>query len=167
MKSNGTVLLGMFLLLALAAVPAFARRADGACERRDADTIVTLDGKVMELPDGARMALFQADGKTYLLHMGPRWFWNDNGYALAKHDRIQVTGQVSGDTPDSLNLYPHTISRDGETWTLADADGRPAWARSGKGRGGGRRGCASCERERGRNCRDSSWGRGASGPRRG
>jgi hypothetical protein len=167
MTRNRSILLLALLLVVVVAAPSLARRAEGGCERRDADTVVALDGKIMEMPAGSRMALFQADGKTYLLHMGPRWFQDEHGFALAEKDRLHVTGQVSGDDPGSLNLYPHSITRDGNTWTLADADGRPAWARSGKGGGEGRRGCASCGRERGKNCRDSSRGRGVTGPRRG
>lgn len=154
------------LILAFAAGPAVeARRADGGCERRDVDTVVTLEGKVMELDD--RMALFQAEGKTYLLPMGPRWFWDDRGYVLAAKDRIRVTGQVAGTDAGNLNLYPHSILRDGATYTLAGADGRPEWAGRGRGRGAGQGAGACSERGRGRCGRDPGWGRGAQGPRRG
>jgi hypothetical protein len=153
-------------ILALAAgFSTEARRADGVCERRDADQVVALEGKVMETED--RMALFQADGKTYLLHMGPRWFWDEHAYALEAKDRLRVTGQVSGTDAGNLNLYPHTIERNGETYTLADADGRPAWARGGRGRGAGARAGDCEERGRGSCGRGPGRGRGPSGPGRG
>lgn len=167
MRSQGKFLLGAtIILIGFTLVSAWPGRVRGSCSRRDADRVVTLEGKVMEMPTEGRMALFQADGKTYLLHMGPRWFWRDHGYALAERDRLQVTGRVSGDDPGSLNLFPHTITRNGEIFTLAGPDGRPSWAGPGRrmhGRGGG----GFCGRERGATGRDSSWGRGVSGPRRG
>lgn len=153
------------ILVLAAGLSTEARRAEGAGERWDADRVVTLEGKIMETED--RMALFQADGKTYLLHMGPVWFWEERGYALEATDRLRVTGQVSGTDDGNLNLYPHAIERDGETYVLADAYGRPAWARGGRGRGAGVRAGACQERGRGSCGRGSGCGRGPSGPGRG
>jgi len=126
---------GFGLVLALACTGAvLAGRAGPQGERRDADVLVTLEGKIV---DAARpTATFEAGGKSYSVHLGPVRYWSEKGWSLADGDRVTVTGQL--ETKDgAAHLYPHRIVRRDETLVLADENGVPLWSRAGTPRGNG------------------------------
>jgi len=121
------------LLLGLMATGlVLAQRAQAPGERWDEDDVVTLDGTVTKVQ--RPFATFEADGKTYSIHLGPIWYWEKQGYSLDSGDKMTITGQVSAEGKVN-HLYPHSMIREGETYTFAGSDGVPAWSRGGRGQG--------------------------------
>ncbi len=113
------------------------------------DKLVTLEA---EITDAERpLITVEADGKEYILHAGPRWFWQDKGYTLENGQAVKVTGMVA-EVDGKLNLYPSVIETEEESIVLADENGVPVWAGRG-GRRGQRLG-------RGQDCYDNGPGYG-------
>ena len=77
-----------------------------------------------------------ADGKEYILHAGPRRYWQEKGYTLEEGQTVKVTGVVA-EADGKMNLYPSTIEAEGKSIELTDEDGVPVWAGSKGGRGCG------------------------------
>jgi hypothetical protein len=128
------VLAGTLTLAGLA----LAAAREGSAEQGqawDGEDLVTLEGTVTKVQRPS--ATFQADGKSYTIHLGPTWYWEREGYSLASGDKVTVTGEVSREGR-ALHLYPYQMVKGGETYLLADPDGVPAWSRGwrGAGRGG-------------------------------
>jgi hypothetical protein len=93
--------------------------------------LVTLKGTVT---DAKRpMITIEADGKEYILHLGPIRFWQEKGHTFEKGQAVEVTGAVE-EFEGILHSYPHTIKINGESIELVDEDGVPVWAGSGFGR---------------------------------
>lgn len=110
----------------------------------DPSTVTTLNGTLVETLDywtargngnstGSGMHyVFEANnGTRYYLMAGPYWFLDDNGAALDLEDELTVTGSVVSAYDDSLNSYDYlianTLSIDGATVELRDAEGYPLW----------------------------------------
>lgn len=98
------------------------------------DNVQTVTGTVT---DNTRPCGFLTanDGKTYKIHLGPIWFWNQNNYALAL-----TTATIKGNVKEingEYSIYPYTITQDGKTMTFADDNGIPKWSQ-GKGKGYGK-----------------------------
>jgi len=65
------------------------------------------------------------------VHVGPTAYLAEKGITLAKGDTLEILGsRVTID--DETLLIARQIKKGGNTWTLRDASGRPAW--SGRGR---------------------------------
>jgi len=61
------------------------------------------------------------------VHLGPGWFLAKQAFALARGDRIEVTGSrvtVSG----APAVVARTVTKGDAILTLRDAAGAPAWA---------------------------------------
>jgi hypothetical protein len=100
----------------------------------DKDKLVTLEG---EITDAERPVItIEAYGKEYILHAGPRWFWQEKEYNLKSGQAVKVTGMVA-EVDGKLNLYPSVIETEGKSIVLAHENGIPAWAGRGQrfGRG--------------------------------
>lgn len=124
----------------------------------DPTTITTLAGE-LEAPagewrlsghgnhtgGGLHFVLAADDGESYELMLGPAWFVEDNGLALAAGDRVTVTGSIvppytgrpcggcgaaAGDF-----LIATVLVADGVTLELRDDEGYPVW-RDGPGGNG-------------------------------
>ncbi len=129
----------------------------------DKDKLVTLEG---EIKDAERpLITVEADGKEYILHAGPRRFWQDKEYTFDSGQAVKVTGMVA-EVDGKLNLYPSVIETGEKSIVLADENGIPVWAGRG-GRHGQRlgRGQGSCDNEpgygwQGRGHRQGRAGRG-------
>jgi hypothetical protein len=77
------------------------------------------------------------DGIAYQIHMGPYWYWLNNGYKL-NNETATIKGEVK--TVNGINeLYPIEVTQNGTTIKLTDDKGIPLWAGyNGNGRGNGR-----------------------------
>jgi hypothetical protein len=65
------------------------------------------------------------------VHVGPTAYLAEKGITLAKGDTLEILGsRVTID--NETVLIARQIKKGGNTWTLRDASGRPAW--SGRGR---------------------------------
>jgi hypothetical protein len=139
-------------------------RAQGQAEAWDTDEVVTLDGVMTEVE--RPYATLKSGDLSYIVHLGPPWYWDKKGYEINAGDEVTINGQISRDG-DEIHLYPHSIERGGETLRLADENGVPVW--SGRGgsdentpppaarRGQGRGCCGGCARGCGR---QAGMGRG-------
>jgi hypothetical protein len=141
-------------------------RSQGSREAWDTDEIVTLDGVLTEVE--RPYATLVSEGATYVVHLGPPWYWDKSGFEVHSGDEVSVHGQVSREG-DEIHLYPHSIARGAATLRLADEDGVPVWsgrssaqrtpppeaARPGRG---GRGCCGGCA---GAGCGRARRGRGA------
>jgi hypothetical protein len=146
MKRRLSILLVLVALGAATLVIAQGRSQELA-EAWDTDEIVTLDG-VMTKVDRPYASL-QSGVASYVVHLGPLWFWEKAGHEIHVGDRVTIHGQSSRHG-DEFHLYPHTIERAGVTIRLADEDGVPVW--SGRARADGNAPPPSACRERGDGC---------------
>jgi hypothetical protein len=65
------------------------------------------------------------------VHVGPTSYLAEKGITLAKGDTLEILGsRVTLD--NETFVIARQIKKGGNTWTLRDATGRPAWA--GRGR---------------------------------
>jgi hypothetical protein len=116
---------------------ASAQRSDGkTSEYIDIDNVQTVSGEITDVSQPiAKMK--GDDGNEYEIHMGPFWYWNDNGYKLQHQVRAQVRGEVK-QNQGRYEFYPWEIVQDGKTMTFADDNGVPKWSKKkGKGPGNG------------------------------
>ena len=130
------LILAVFTLLFIANT-APAQRSDGTTsEAYDVDNVQTVSGDITEVNHPiAKMK--GDDGNEYEIHMGPFWYWNDNGYELKHQVRAQVRGEVK-QVQGRYEFYPWEIVQDGKTMTFADDNGVPKWSKgNGKGKGYG------------------------------
>jgi hypothetical protein len=84
--------------------------------------------------DGVDLVLETEDGKQVVVGTGPGYM-ETQGFTLQTSERVQVQGYWDG---DELKAAQVTRLQDGQTITLRDEAGRPAWA------GNGRRGAERC-----------------------
>lgn len=133
LKINIAIILMLFVSIA------FAQR-----NTTTADPI-TITGNVSEV--NHPIATFKADdGTSYEIHMGPYWYWLNNGYKL-NSETATIKGEVK--TVNGVNeLYPIEVTQNGTTIKLADENGIPLWSannNNGNGRGKGwRNGNGNC-----------------------
>ena len=160
----------MLVLVAIGAVSLVIAqgRAQGQGEAWDTDEVVTLDGVLTEVE--RPYATLKSDDLSYVVHLGPPWYWDKAGYEVKSGDEVSINGQLSRDG-DEIHLYPHTIVRGGETFKLANENGVPVWsgrgtsddsppppaAGPGKGRGGCCGGCAKGTGGQARRGRGARW----------
>jgi hypothetical protein len=98
----------------------------------DEAEVVALEGKIK---DAKRpMISMDVDGKEYILHIGPRWYWEDKELTIEEGQTVKVTGVVD-EFDDVLHVYPQTVELGGKSIELADEDGVPVWAGCEDGRG--------------------------------
>jgi len=122
--------INLIIVLVLIAGFAFAQR-----NTTDTFSPVTITGSVSEV--NHPIATFKSDdGTLYQIHMGPYWYWLDNGYKL-NNETATIKGEVK--SVNGVNeLYPVEVTQNGNTIKLTDDKGVPLWAGyngSGNGRG--------------------------------
>jgi len=104
-------------------------------QRNTLDTFktVTITGSISEV--NHPIANFKSeDGTVYQIHMGPYWYWLDNGYKLNNESAV-IKGEVK--TVNGINeLYPVEVSQNGASIKLTDDNGIPLWAGN-RGNGNG------------------------------
>ncbi|HPS64007.1 MAG TPA: hypothetical protein PK447_00375 [Ignavibacteria bacterium] len=119
------------VLFLMAASMSFAQNATN---RWGNDNVQTISGTVT---DNARPTVMMktSDGTVYRIHLGPVWYWKDNGYTLNTGE-VTIKGNVKTQN-NNLQIYPFTIQQGGTTITLADDNGVPKWSPRGKGNNNG------------------------------
>ena len=149
----------MLVALAIGAVSLVIAqgRSQGQGEAWDTDEVVTLDGVLTEVE--RPYATLKSGDVSYVVHLGPPWYWDKTGYEVNAGDQVSINGQISRDG-DEIHLYPHTIVSGDKTLRLADENGVPAWSGRGgsqdpppppaAGQGNGRGCCGGCAKGCGR-----------------
>jgi hypothetical protein len=100
----------------------------------DPATIETLDGTVLAVQPFQRMrgtrygvrARLDADGERFYVYLGPQGFLANRGLLLSAGDEIEVRGSVVG-TQGQRVVIATEVVKDGKTFALRDASGRPQW----------------------------------------
>ena len=162
-----TSIIGVILVISV--TTAFSRQGwrggdPGICLRKgDSGELATLEGKITgaERPE----ITMDVDGGEYILHAGPRWYWQEKGYAVEEGQDARITGVVE-EVEGALHVYPKTIEVDGESIELIDENGSPVWAGRRGGRGP-RPAHGYGGRGRGRGYGARGYGRGHGGAQRG
>lgn len=96
---------------------------------------VVYEGAVVQAPAaGVDMVIEATDGQELVVGTGPGYM-EDQGFTLQAGEQVQVQGYWEGDEFKAAQV---TRLRDGQSITLRDQAGRPAWAGAGR-RGGGAR----------------------------
>jgi hypothetical protein len=101
----------------------------------DPDTVTTLRGPVVDVSvvparggrAGGTHLKVQADGRTLDVHLGPTWFLESQGLAVAKGDAVEVTGSLV-ELEGSEQLIARELKTGGRVLRLRDERGAPAWA---------------------------------------
>jgi hypothetical protein len=145
MRKRAVLSLAVAAIVVISATAVFSHPGwrGGRLQAWDKDKLATLEGKVT---DAERPVVkMEADGKQYILHLGPIWYWQEKGYTLEKDQLAEVTGTIE-EIDGVLHVYPQTIKANEKSIELADENGFPVWA----GRKGGRgtrfgRGYKQCE----------------------
>jgi len=137
-----------FLTLLFFSNTATAQRSDGTSEYTDVDNVQTVSGEITEV-DHPIAKMKGDDGNEYQIHMGPYWYWNENGFKLQHQVRAQIRGEVK-QVQGRYEFYPWEIVQDGKTMTFADDNGVPKWSKKkgngpGKGKGYNGRGKGNCK----------------------
>lgn len=115
----------------------------------DPNAVETIRGRVVSLdtfllrPHGrAGLHLHVLRAKdTLIVHLGPLWYIENQDMTLAVGDTVTVKG-AQADFHGSPVLIAAEVTKGGETFTLRDARGFPAWS-------AGRRKTSSAPRARG------------------
>jgi hypothetical protein len=133
------------------------------------DNVQTISGTIT---DNTRPCGFikADDGKTYKVHMGPIWYWDQNNYALALTNAT-IKGNLKVVNGEN-EIYPYVITQDSKTMTFTDDNGIPKWSQgncTGNGKGNcwknnnsncNGRGNGNCCRIGNGNGNGNGWGRG-------
>jgi len=88
-----------------------------------------VEGTVVQAPgDGVDLVIETGDGEQVLVGTGPGYM-DAQGFTLQAGEQVQVQGYWEG---DELKAAQVTRLQDGQTITLRDEAGRPAWAGNGR-----------------------------------
>jgi hypothetical protein len=91
---------------------------------------MTVTGEVVSL-EGGELTVQTTDGEV-VAHLGPEWYWEEQGISLDAGDQVSVTGFYEGDEFEVGRIENLTS---GESVTLRDDTGRPMWAGRGRREG--------------------------------
>ena len=95
----------------------------------DPEDWTVYEGTVVQVPgDGQDLVIQTADGEEIVVGTGPGYM-EEQGFVLQAGEQVQVRGTWEGSELKAARL---TRLRDGQTITLRDASGRPAWAGAGR-----------------------------------
>jgi hypothetical protein len=118
-----------------AAVQGETQRNSAPDRYYDADAVTTLRGTVTAVTvvparggraGGSHLAL-ESDGKVIDVHLGPSWFLDRQGLALAKGDSVEVTGSLVEQNGTTF-LIARELKKGAKVVTLRDERGVPAWS---------------------------------------
>ena len=112
-----------------------AVQAGGQRPSYDADTVTTLRGTVASVTvvparggrSGGLHVTVETDGKPTDVHLGPSWFLERQGLALAKGDAVEVTGSLVQQDGATF-LIAREVKKGDKQVTLRDQRGIPAWS---------------------------------------
>jgi len=101
---------------------------DGVGLDHPAETWITVRGTVVAFDDD--LVIETAEGEM-VLHVGPSWYWDENGIALGAGDEVELKVFYDGDEFEIG--WIENVTAGGEL-QMRDETGRPLWA--GRGRQG-------------------------------
>lgn len=131
------------MVISAAAVLSHQGWRSGSRWAKDEAELIALEGKIKDAERPT--VVMEADGKEYILHPGPIWYWKEKGYSLEKDQVVTVTGVVE-EVDGALHIYPHIIKTGEQSIKLVDENGVPVWAGLRRGRSAGPgRGYGNCE----------------------
>ena len=123
------------LVVIAASVPAAGQRLDVA--RYDPATVTTVSGTIVRValvarrgadPGGIRL-LLRTNRETLPVDLGPVWNLDELSINLRRGERIAVRGsRIMADGRPAI--IAASVSVGGETVTLRDSTGAPAWVRA-------------------------------------
>jgi hypothetical protein len=143
MKKAGVA--GLIVLIGLALTTgAFAQQMQRGCWGRsdrynrlyNPDTVVTINGTVTEIEyftpaegmsQGVHLLLRQPNGAVAEVHLGPRWYLDNQDVRINEGAAIEVTGSQI-DFEDQPVVIASTVRMDGQVLRLRDRQGFPLWA---------------------------------------
>ncbi|MDI6447824.1 PRC-barrel domain-containing protein [Anaerobaca lacustris] len=106
-------------------------------QRFDPGLVTTVHGTIQRLDvfrpsrnavEGLRLSVRAVDGRTWVIHTGPRSYMESQGILLHFGDRVTIVGAPAWIAPwRGEVLMASTIHRGNETWRLRDANGIPQW----------------------------------------
>jgi hypothetical protein len=88
----------------------------------------TLSGRVLTVEDD-ELTIQTGEGLV-TLHLGPEWYWEVEGIALAEGDQAEASGFYEDDRFELARIKNNTS---GQEVLLRDETGRPLWASRGRG----------------------------------
>jgi hypothetical protein len=111
------------------------RSGAGQRSNYDADTVTTLRGTVAAVTvvparggrSGGLHVTVETDGKATDVHLGPSWFLERQGLALAKGDAVEVTGSLV-EQGGTTFLIARDVAKGDKRVRLRDERGIPAWS---------------------------------------
>ena len=126
---------GLVALTAFVAEAGLGQSRGAGTPIYDPKTETTIAGviqEVKEVPGPGRGTgthlIVKAGSEIHEVHVGPSWYLTQQKYAFAKGDSLEVTGsKVKYHGVDAI--VARQIKKDGNTWTLRDEQGVPAWSR--------------------------------------
>jgi hypothetical protein len=109
--------------------------APGAGRMYDPDTVTTLRGTAAAVDvmpsrggrEGGLHLTLDAEGQAMEVHLGPTWFLQREGLAIAKGDVLEVTGSVV-ELDGAKALIARELKKGGKSVALRDEQGIPAWS---------------------------------------
>ena len=105
----------------------------------DASKIRVFKGEISNIVSPPMMYRFKAEGKEYILHLGPAYILRQKGLSLNKGDRLTVKGMVVN-VNDIYHLMASEVEKGNLKVQLRGENGYPLWMGHGRMRGYGCRG---------------------------
>jgi hypothetical protein len=111
-------------------------RADRYNRLYDPDTVTTISGTVEDIDyftpaegmaQGVHVQLRQTTGEATEVHLGPRWYIDNQDIEIREGDFIQVTGSRIMFEGEPV-IVASSVQMDGEVLRLRDREGYPLWA---------------------------------------
>ncbi len=157
MRTALPTIIFLLTLALVAPVPAGAAWWGGGDAQRDLDlesgydanTVITASGLVtaMVIDEAKPQARFEmATGEeVWVVILGPRKYWTENGVALKVGDRVTVRGSKAQGKDGVVYLLAQCLTDEssGAEVALRNESGRPYWAGNGAGNRLGRNGSRS------------------------
>ena len=140
-----TLFAGLVLFIGLAfTADAFAQtmrrgcwgRADRYNRLYNPDTVMTISGTVTDvdyfspgeaMAQGVHLLLRQPTGELTEVHLGPRWYMDNQDVIIREGDVIQVTGSRITFEGEPV-IVASEVRMDGQVLRLRDPQGYPLWA---------------------------------------
>lgn len=131
------------LLLGLSLLPPISAQASwwgGGDDRRDlnlelgydANTVITVSGRIVTLPEPAQsqlQAVIEANSGRINVVLGPRGYWQEHGFELKIGDEVKVRGSKAQGKDGKIYLLAQTVSESsrGQEVALRSDGGKPVW----------------------------------------
>ena len=136
-RKSAIVAMGISALALLVALPALAqgpgrhgraRHYNPATEARETGTVEDVRDATGYRGWSGTHLILKTDKEDLDVHLGPKAYLTESGFAFAKGDQIEVLGsRMKVGATDAL--LAREVTKDGKTLVLRDANGIPKWSR--------------------------------------